>query len=169
MLLFFEFNFIIILIFFILIPGVGVDISPRTNQVYVFGGIIPLGIRARVLSLARSKLRLCSANHRPGYWSNLPCDWPITAWAYPEQETENGTWTSHVVASLSPHANHNAPSTGLHRVMKYVLTIHRWFEIVGGCKHQFDYSHFPASFKRNVDVNLECECKSDLESKYAST
>ena len=34
------------------------------------------------LSFARSKLRLCSANHRPGYWSNLPCDWPSTAWAY---------------------------------------------------------------------------------------
>ena len=46
--------------------------------------------RARSLSLARSKLRLCSANHRPGYWSNLPCDWPSTAWAYSEQETENG-------------------------------------------------------------------------------
>ena len=44
----------------------------------------------RFLSLARSKLRLCSANHRPGYWSNLPCDWPNTAWAYSEQETENG-------------------------------------------------------------------------------
>ena len=42
---------------------------------------------ARFLSLAQSKLRLCSANHRPGYWSNLPCDWPSTAWAYSEQET----------------------------------------------------------------------------------
>ena len=39
----------------------------------------------RFLSLARSKLRLCSANHRPGYWSNLPCDWLSTAWAYSEQ------------------------------------------------------------------------------------
>ena len=46
--------------------------------------------RARFLSLARSKLRLCSANHRPGYWSNLPCDWPSTVWAYSKQETENG-------------------------------------------------------------------------------
>ena len=34
------------------------------------------------LSLAQSKLRLCSANHRPGYWSNLSCDWLSTAWAY---------------------------------------------------------------------------------------
>ena len=46
--------------------------------------------RARFLSLTGSKLRLCSANHRPGYWSNLPCYWPNTAWAYSEQETENG-------------------------------------------------------------------------------
>ena len=42
------------------------------------------------LSLALSKLRLGSANHRPGYWSNLPCDWPSTASAYSKQETENG-------------------------------------------------------------------------------
>ena len=48
------------------------------------------GTWAHYLSLAQSKLRLCSANHRPGYWSNLPCDWPSTAWAYSEQETENG-------------------------------------------------------------------------------
>ena len=48
---------------------------------------------ARFLSLVQSKLRLCSANHRPGYWSNQPCDWPSIAWAYSEQETENGPWT----------------------------------------------------------------------------
>ena len=47
---------------------------------------------AHFLSLAQSKLRLCSANHKPGYWSNLPCDWPSTAWAYSEQETENMSW-----------------------------------------------------------------------------
>ena len=46
-------------------------------------------IRTRFLSLARSKLRLCSANHKPGYWSNLPCDWLSTVWANSEQEKEN--------------------------------------------------------------------------------
>ena len=45
---------------------------------------------ARFLSLARSKLRLCSANRRPGYLSNLSYDWPSIAWDYSEQETENG-------------------------------------------------------------------------------
>ena len=39
-----------------------------------------------------AKLRLCSANHRPGYWSNMPCDWPSTARAYSEQETDNRPW-----------------------------------------------------------------------------
>ena len=45
---------------------------------------------ARFLSLARSKLRLCSANHRAGYFSNLACDWLSIVWAYSEQETEIG-------------------------------------------------------------------------------
>ena len=45
--------------------------------------------RAHFLSLARSKLRLCSANHRAGYFSNLTCDWLSIAWAYSKQETEN--------------------------------------------------------------------------------
>ena len=49
--------------------------------------------RARFLSLARSKLRLCSANHRAGYFSNLACDWLSIVWAYSEQETENGPWS----------------------------------------------------------------------------
>ena len=49
---------------------------------------------ARFLSLALRKLRLCSVNHRPGYWSNLPCDWLSPAWAYSEQETENGPWVN---------------------------------------------------------------------------
>ena len=67
------------------------------NSCLSFGNICLIGtgtmaklFRARFLSFAWSKLRLCSANHRPGYWSNLPCDWPSTAWAYSELETENG-------------------------------------------------------------------------------
>ena len=39
-----------------------------------------------------SKLRLCSANHRAGYFNNLACDWLSIVWAYSEQETENGPW-----------------------------------------------------------------------------
>ena len=42
------------------------------------------------MPLAESKLRLCSANHRADYFSNLSCDWLSIAWAYSEQESENG-------------------------------------------------------------------------------
>ena len=49
-------------------------------------------IWARFLSLARSKLRLCSANHRAGYFSNLAFDWLSIVWAYSENDTENGPW-----------------------------------------------------------------------------
>ena len=51
---------------------------------------------ARFLSLAQSKLRLCLANHRTGYFSNLACDWLSIVWAYSEQETENGPWRNMV-------------------------------------------------------------------------
>ena len=44
------------------------------------------------LSLAQRKLRLCLANHRAGYFSNLACDWLSIVWAYSEQEIENGPW-----------------------------------------------------------------------------
>ena len=53
------------------------------------------------LSLAWSKLRLCSANHRAGYFSNLACDWLSIGWAYPEQETGNGLWSSHLHNEIS--------------------------------------------------------------------
>ena len=49
---------------------------------------------------ARSKLRLCSASHRAGYFSNLDCDWLSIVWAYSEQVTENGPWTR--VNSIGP-------------------------------------------------------------------
>ena len=58
------------------------------------------GTRACFLSLAQSKLRLCSANHRPSYWTNLPWYWPSTAWAYPEQETENRSKSGPISNSL---------------------------------------------------------------------
>ena len=48
------------------------------------------GPRVQFLSVTQSKLRLCSANHRAGYFSNLACDWLSIVWAYSEQETENG-------------------------------------------------------------------------------
>ena len=63
------------------------DLSAWTAGCMYF---IMLHIRACFLSLTPSKLRLCSANHRAGYFSNLACDWLSIVWAYSEQETENG-------------------------------------------------------------------------------
>ena len=50
------------------------------------------GSWAHFLSLPQSKLRLCSANHRAGYFSYLACDWLSIVWGYSMQETENGPW-----------------------------------------------------------------------------
>ena len=44
-------------------------------------------------------LRLCSANHRTGYFNNLACDWLSIVWAYSEQDTENRPKSS-VICSL---------------------------------------------------------------------
>ena len=59
--------------------------------------------------LLGSKLRLCSANHRAGCFSNLVCDWLSIVWAYSDQETENRPWSMHymlttmVVCQISCH------------------------------------------------------------------
>ena len=42
------------------------------------------------LSPTWSKLRLCSANHRAGYFSSLACYWLSIVWAYSKQDIENG-------------------------------------------------------------------------------
>ena len=59
----------------------------------IFFNVSPLtsDIRDRFSSLIRGKLRLCTANHRAGYFSNLTCDRLSIVWAYSEQDTENGT------------------------------------------------------------------------------
>ena len=54
----------------------------------------------RFLSLTLSKLRLCSANHRTWYFSNLACDWLSIVWAYSEQETEHRPCTRHMHCPL---------------------------------------------------------------------
>ena len=71
------------------------------NRMNLLSALWILMTWARFLSLARSKLRLCSANHRTGYWSNLSCDWPSTAWAYSEQKTENEPWCFSAKASIA--------------------------------------------------------------------
>ena len=67
-------------------------------------------IWARFLSLAQRKLRLCSANHRAGYFCNLTCDWLSIVWAYSEQETENGPGILGSVTYIWM-AKHSSPSS----------------------------------------------------------
>ena len=67
----------------------GMDVQEKPSK----GTVTPNArIRAPFLSLSLSKLRLCSANHRAGYFSNLTCDWLSIVWAYSEQATENRPW-----------------------------------------------------------------------------
>ena len=99
-------------------------------------------IWARFLSLARSKLRLCSANHRAGYFSNLACDWLSIVWAYSEQETENGPWWARLSVtclligwtlltwqdiSWISHFKHplNLPMLGMRYVISLVNVLHK--------------------------------------------
>ena len=56
----------------------------------------------RFLSFARSKLRLCLANQRRGYSSNLAWDRLSIAWAYSEQQTGNGHWSGWMMCFF-PH------------------------------------------------------------------
>ena len=46
---------------------------------------------------------ICSANHRPGYWSNLACHWSTTVWAYSsEEETKTGPELDHQCVCRCP-------------------------------------------------------------------
>ena len=77
--------------------------------------------RAHFLSLARSKLRLCSANHRAGYFSNMACDWLSIAWAYSEQETKNEPWfniAERLFNTLRPRQNGRHFADG---ILKYIF------------------------------------------------
>ena len=75
--------------------------SNATQQTLLTGAIW-----ARFLSLARSKLRLCSANHRACYFSNLACDWLSRVRAYCEKKTESGPRT-HAYGTVTNFAEYN--------------------------------------------------------------
>ena len=86
---------------------------------------------ARFLSLAWSKLRLWSANHRADYFSNLACDWLSIVWAYSEQETEKtgpvknysthrGRVTHICIGSLAIIGSDNGLSPGWHQAIIWI-------------------------------------------------
>ena len=49
-----------------------------------------LGVSSCYARPITGKVRLCSTNHRAGYFSNLACDWLSIVLAYSKQEKENG-------------------------------------------------------------------------------
>ena len=85
---------------------IDIDRSVRKRQTLSFSCLERLTLQMSVpyicrtwacfLSLARSKLRLCLANQRASYFSNLAWDWLSIVWTYSKQETENRprTWPS---------------------------------------------------------------------------
>ena len=68
-------------------------------------------IRARFLSPTRIKHRLCLANNRAGYFSNLACDWLSIVWTYSKiqiskiQESEYGPWSRFRITDEQPSCN----------------------------------------------------------------
>ena len=82
----------------------------------------------RFLYLSHSKRRLCPANHRPSYWSNLPCDWLSTVLAYSEQKTENGPWNQLRCRVASGHVLNSEYFVGLyHQQMIFGFYSGSWY------------------------------------------
>ena len=111
--------------------------------------------RARFLSLAWSKLRLYSANHRPGYFSNRPCDWPSKAWVYSEQETENGLWplATTVLTLLS--------DTGPH-----VSDMYMWILSIYGIGKIYFYCWHPLPHKLHAMMKSTIQIINSYKNKY---
>ena len=102
------------------------------------------GIRARFLSLARNKLRLCSANHRAGYFSNLACDWLSIAWAYRKRLV---AWRCQAIAwpvAMQTH-NHWGSMALIWQQLHKISVIQIWF--------RFTHSNIDTSLPRANDVN----------------
>ena len=103
--------------------------------------------RARFLSLARSKLRLCLANHRAGYFSNLACDWLSIVWAYSKQGTENGP-----CRSMSPYG---VPTPKWVKCQK--RTADTWIsDSASEIPVTFDYSCMPHRLASSLHVIIYC-------------
>ena len=81
----------------------------RIQRALTFSNVAGSTSWARFIYLGRSKLRLCLANHREGYLSNLACDWLSIVWAYSEQDTGNGPRSSHPFGAMEIKATWNYP------------------------------------------------------------
>ena len=122
-----------------------------TSECFVSRGVVYHLLQntpwVRFLWHVRNKPRLCSANHRPGYWSNLPCDWPSTAWVYSEGETENGSLGC---------SSHWCPYF-LHKIPAPVLSL-RLSKALANARRRYTcnvFSHWPRSCSATHDDVIE--------------
>ena len=98
---------------------------------------------ARFLCVARSKLRLCSANHRSGYFSNLAFDWLSIVWAYSKRQKTVPVistvidcvctqWLAHswyCIMNISHEYGISLPQNSIYSVYKIrVLSKPRWIQ-----------------------------------------
>ena len=91
---------------------------------------------------AMNELRLCSANHRPGYWSYLPCDWPSTAWAYSEQETENGPSARFYWACQGLYYPGDTTLSQTNASAPFSLNLHcHWLEVAASVRCTFKFKN----------------------------
>ena len=101
-----EIFHILIQILLKFVPGDPIDNNSASGNGYLveYKPSLQTMIWAHFLSLTRSKLRLCSANHRAGYFSKLACDWLSIVCAYSEQNIENGP--SSLTRNLGSYKKH---------------------------------------------------------------
>ena len=81
--------------------------------------------RAHFLSLTQSKLRLCPANHRAGYFSNLTCDWLSIVWAYWVRDRKQALVLVSIVSADAPVLIH--PVTSIHKTDSIPIVIHHFY------------------------------------------
>ena len=137
--------------------------------------------RARFLSLAWSKLRLCSANHRAGYFSNLACDWLSIVWAYSEQETENGPRRTHdnimtwryfphywPLVSWHHHANRSFCSLNTSPLVLHICQWIGWSLVMVMACHLFIAKPLPEAMLSYHQLNPEQQTSVKVKSKYKS-
>ena len=109
------------------------------------------GHQSPFLSLAQSKLRLWSPNHRAGYFSNMACDWLSIVWAYSVQETENGPefWISD-----NPHCPGRSPGSILRTWSNLTRSRGKWPQAQNTTWDEITY-HF-SNFNGSIMQTWRC-------------
>ena len=141
----------------------GIPYAGKMASLYWISSLT-LKTRACFLSLAQSKLRLCLANHRAGYFSNLACDWLSIVWAYSEQETENGPrqqqnhvhrYTCTAIARHSIASQIDDRTTHSQSVERRKVCLFGWYHLIMFQKTSINtkYTHSPSPHTAQEEYN----------------